>query len=135
MTHQEIGMRVLERGSVQHLASRVKGVLAEGATAWTVLEKLFPAVTASGIPKKEALESIIRHEGRKRGLYSGCVLVAGSNGALDATLVLRAVYQEGGRCWLQAGAGLVPHSMPEREWEETSEKLESVAPYLYSQRD
>jgi len=126
-------MNVLERGSVQHLASHVKGVLAENATAWVVFEKLFPAVTASGIPKKEALESIIRHEGRMRGLYSGCVLIADSDGALDAALVLRSVYRDGEHCWLQAGAGLVPHSTPERECEETSEKLASVAPYLYAQ--
>lgn len=123
-------MNVLKRGSVQHLASHVKGVLAPGASAWTAFEKLFPAVTASGIPKKEALESINRHEGRKRGLYSGCVLIADSNGALDATLVLRSAYRDGDRYWLQAGAGLVPHSTPEREWEETCEKLTSVGPYL-----
>jgi len=125
-------MTVLERGSVQHLASHVKGVLAAGASAWTAFEKLFPAVTASGVPKKDALESIGRHEGRKRGLYSGCVLIADSDGALDATLVLRSAYRDGNRCWLQAGAGLVPHSIPEREWEETCEKLVSVGPHLYA---
>lgn len=125
-------MNVLERGSVQHLASHVKGVLAPGASAWTAFEKLFPAVTASGIPKKEALESISRHEGRKRGLYSGCVLIADSDGALDATLVLRSAYRDAGKVWLQAGAGLVPHSTPEREWEETCEKLTSVGPYLFA---
>ena len=125
-------MTVQERGSVQHLASHVKGVLAAGSSAWTAFEKLFPAVTASGIPKKDALESIGRHEGRKRGLYSGCVLIADSDGALDATLVLRSAYRDGDRYWLQAGAGLVPHSIPEREWEETCEKLVSVGPYLYA---
>ncbi|THF65004.1 salicylate synthase [Pseudothauera nasutitermitis] len=128
-------MTVLERGSVQHLASHVKGVLAAGASAWTAFEKLFPAVTASGIPKKEALESIVRHEGRKRGLYSGCVLIADSDGALDAALVLRSAYRDGERYWLQAGAGLVPHSTPEREWEETCEKLTSVGPYLHAVAD
>lgn len=125
-------MNVLERGSVQHLASHVKGVLTPHASAWTAFEKLFPAVTASGIPKKEALESISRHEGRKRGLYSGCVLVADSDGALDATLVLRSAYRMADQAWLQAGAGLVPHSTPQREWEETCEKLTSVGPYLFA---
>lgn len=125
-------MNVLERGSVQHLASHVTGVLAETASPWTALEKLFPAVTASGIPKQEALQSISRHEGRTRGLYSGCVLIADSDGTLDATLVLRSAYRDGDRYWLQAGAGLVPHSTPEREWEETCEKLSSVGPHLYA---
>nr|WP_169050435.1 salicylate synthase [Brenneria salicis]NMN91106.1 yersiniabactin salicyl-AMP ligase [Brenneria salicis ATCC 15712 = DSM 30166]RBP66606.1 salicylate synthase [Brenneria salicis ATCC 15712 = DSM 30166]RLM31956.1 salicylate synthase [Brenneria salicis ATCC 15712 = DSM 30166] len=127
-------MNILKRGSVQHLASHVKGVLAPEASVWTAFEKLFPAVTASGIPKKEALESISRHEGKKRGLYSGCVLIADSNGVLDAALVLRSAYRDGDRCWLQAGAGLVPNSTPEREWEETSEKLTSVGPYLFTSK-
>lgn len=124
-------MTVLERGSVQHLASHVQGVLAEGATGWDAFEKLFPAVTASGIPKKEALESIIRHENCARGLYSGSVLMADSHGALDAALVLRSAYQDGAKCWLQAGAGLVSQSLPEREFEETSEKMSSVGLYLH----
>lgn len=128
-------MNVLERGSVQHLASHIKGVLIPGASAWTAFEKLFPAVTASGIPKKEALESISRHENRKRGLYSGCVLIAGSDGSLDATLVLRSAYQDASHAWLQAGAGLVPHSTPAREWEETCEKLTSVGPYLIPSKE
>ncbi|MFJ5483606.1 salicylate synthase [Pectobacterium actinidiae] len=125
-------MNVLERGSVQHLASHVTGLLDPQASAWTAFEKLFPAVTASGIPKKEALESISRHECHPRGLYSGCVLIADSVGSLDAALVLRSAYRHGSRCWLQAGAGLVPHSTPEREWEETCEKLTSVGPYLFA---
>ena len=128
-------MNVLERGSVQHLASHVRGVLAPGASAWTAFEKLFPAVTASGIPKKEALQSISKHERRKRGLYSGCVLIADSDGSLDAALVLRSAYRDAGRAWLQAGAGLVPHSTPEREWEETCEKLTSVASCLIASKE
>ncbi|MCX8966956.1 salicylate synthase [Erwinia psidii] len=125
-------MSVLERGSVQHLASEVSGILADDASPWTAFEKLFPAVTASGIPKAAALESIRRHERERRGLYSGCVLITDSDGQLDAALVLRATYCDGERCWLRAGAGLVAQSMPEREWEETSEKLSSVAPWLFA---
>ncbi|WP_283256479.1 salicylate synthase [Xanthomonas arboricola] len=123
-------MEVSCRGSVQHLASRVSGRLAPGRDAWSAFETLFPAVTASGIPKREALDSIRRHEAAPRGLYSGCVLLVDSDGAMDAALVLRAVYRHGERCWLQAGAGLVPSSTLEREWTETCEKLASVACHL-----
>lgn len=125
-------MNVLERGSVQHLASLVKGVLAPNNSAWRAFETLFPAVTVSGIPKREALMGIRQYESTERGLYSGCVLIAESNGAFDAALVLRSTYFNGKRCWIQAGAGLVSHSKPEREWEETNEKLASVGAYLFS---
>jgi len=119
-------MAVRERGSVQHLASRVGGQLREGRNAWHAFAALFPAVTASGVPKAEACESILRHEG-SRGLYSGAVLLVEPDGGLDAALVLRSIYQRDGRTWLRAGAGIVGQSTPEREYEETCEKLRSVS--------
>lgn len=122
-------MGIKERGSVQHLASLVHGRLARGRTAWAALDAVFPAVTASGIPKRESLDAIARLD-EARGLYSGAVLMASHDGALDAALVLRAVYQENGAAWLRAGAGIVADSNPEREFEETCEKLTSVAPYV-----
>lgn len=126
-------MGVKERGSVQHLASLVSGTLDEGRTAWDALEAVFPAVTASGIPKRESLDAILRLDETSRGLYSGSVLSASFDGSLDAALVLRAVYAENGQAWLRAGAGIVTDSTPEREFEETCEKLSSVAPFVVRQ--
>ncbi len=123
-------MTVRRRGSVQHLGSSVHGLLAESATAWDVLRAVFPAVTASGIPKAPAYDCIARLEKEPRGIYSGAVLRAGSDGALDAALVLRSVFAEGDRTWLRAGAGILAGSTPARELEETCEKLRSVAPYI-----
>lgn len=123
-------MTVKQRGSVQHLASRVSGDLAAGLSTWDALEALFPAVTASGIPKAPACEYLARTEPGPRGLYSGVVLTATHDGSLDAGLVLRTVFEQDGRRWLRAGAGIVGSSRPEREYEETCEKLRSVAPYL-----
>lgn len=123
-------MEVRERGSVQHLASTVSGILADDETPWRALEVVFPSITASGIPKTPAVEAIDRLESRRRGPYSGAVLVASSSGELEATLALRTIFSSGGRSWLRAGAGIVAHSTPEREFEETCEKLGSVAPYV-----
>jgi len=122
-------MSVRERGSVQHLASRVTGQLPEGRDQWDAFAALFPAVTASGAPKPAALDRIHRYE-QPRGLYSGAVLTVDSTGELDAALVLRAIYRKAGRTWLRAGAGIVEHSSPDREHEETCEKLRSVARHL-----
>jgi salicylate synthetase len=123
-------MRVKERGSVQHLGSRLAGSLAPGRSGWDALAALFPAVTASGIPKAAACELIRRYESEPRGLYSGAVLTVDADGALDAALVLRAIFKRHGRTWLRAGAGIVQTSTPERELQETCEKLRSVTPYL-----
>ncbi|MDX6744047.1 salicylate synthase [Actinocorallia sp. A-T 12471] len=121
---------VKERGSVQHLASRVSGVLADGVGPWDAFAALFPAVTASGIPKPPALDLIARQESEPRGLYSGAVIALDAHGGLDAALVLRSVYARDGRTWLRAGAGVVAMSTPERELEETNEKLLSVSRFL-----
>ncbi|MFD0856923.1 salicylate synthase [Actinomadura adrarensis] len=123
-------MSVKERGSVQHLGSSVSGLLAQGRTSWDALDVLFPAVTASGIPKAEAIEAIGRLEDEPRGLYSGAVLTISHDGAMDAALVLRALYADGDEAWLRAGAGIVTGSTPDREFEETCEKLSSIAPYV-----
>jgi len=123
-------MRVKERGSVQHLASRLAGALSPGRTGWDALAALFPAVTASGIPKAAACELIRRYEPEPRGLYSGTVLTVDAEGPLDAALVLRAIFKRDGRTWLRAGAGIVQASTPDRELEETCEKLRSVTPFL-----
>lgn len=108
-------MTVLGRGTVQHLASRVTGRLRPGHGPWDAFAALFPAVTASGIPKTAAYPLIRALEGRPRGLYAGAVLTCDVDGTLDAALVLRSLYRRDGECWLQAGAGIVQQSQPERE--------------------
>lgn len=123
-------MTVRERGSVQHLASRATGHLADDRSPWDAFAALFPAITATGCPKPEALRTISRYESEPRGLYAGAVFTADADGSLDAALVLRTVFQRDGRSWLRAGAGVMGQSTPEREWEETCEKLRSVAPHL-----
>lgn len=57
-----------------------------------------------------------------------------ADGGLDAALTLRAAYERDGRTWLQAGAGIIEASQPEREFEETCEKLSVLAPYLVERR-
>lgn len=123
-------MAIRERGSVQHLASTVRGTLHHTSDRFDALAELFPAVTASGIPKGPALAAILRLEPVRRGLYSGAVITLGTDGDLETALCLRTLYSDGVRAWLQAGAGIVDASDPEREFTETCEKLASVAPYV-----
>lgn len=127
-------MTVRERGSVQHLGSTISARLDPSRDRMDALEALFPAVTASGIPKAAGVEAILRLEDRPRGLYSGAVVMISADGGLDAALTLRAAYECGGQTWLRAGAGIIEESHPEREFEETCEKLSTLAPYLIARR-
>ena len=127
-------MTVRERGSVQHLGSTVSARLHPSKDRMDALEALFPAVTASGIPKPAGVEAILRLDESPRGLYSGAVVMFSADGGLDAALTLRAAYEQDGRTWLRAGAGIVDASRPEREFEETCEKLATLAPYLVARQ-
>ncbi|MFL4909767.1 chorismate-binding protein [Streptomyces sp. MMS24-I2-30] len=73
---------------------------------------------------------MVRHEQGPRGLYGGAVFRGSTGGTLDAALVLRTLIGAGNEAWLRAGAGVTAQSSPEREIEETCEKLRSVAPFL-----
>jgi salicylate synthetase len=123
-------MTVRERGSVQHLGSTVTGRLDSSKDRMDALETLFPAVTASGIPKAAGVDAILRLDESPRELYSGAVVRFSADGALDAALTLRTVYERDGRTWLRAGAGIIAASDPDREFEETCEKLATLAPHL-----
>jgi len=123
-------MSVSRRGTVQHLASRIKGQLKDKYNAWHAFTALFPAVTATGIPKRESIDAIGRLESQPRNLYSGCVMIVDSDGTMDAALVLRSVFQKNKKAWLHVGAGIVDLSIPERELAETCEKIKSISQYL-----
>lgn len=123
-------MTVRQRGSVQHLGSTVSGRLRSSFDRMDALDALFPAVTASGIPKAAGVDAILRLDCAPRGLYSGAVAAFSADGGMDAALALRAAYESGGTTWLRAGAGVIASSTADREFEETCEKLASLAPYL-----
>jgi len=127
-------MTVRERGSVQHLGSTVTGRLDPSKDRMDALETLFPAVTASGIPKAAGVDAILRLDESPRELYSGAVVMFSASGGLDAALTLRTVYERDGRTWLRAGAGIIGASDPDREFEETCEKLATLAPHLVARR-
>jgi salicylate synthetase len=127
-------MTVRERGSVQHLGSTVGGRLHPSMDRMDALEALFPAVTASGIPKGESVDAILRLDECPRGLYSGAVVMFSADGGMDAALALRTAFEGDGQTWLRAGAGIIADSTPDREFEETCEKLTTLAPYLVRRR-
>lgn len=126
---------VKRRGKVQHLASTVTRTLCPSKDVWDALNVLFPAITATSIPKMKVIEAIHRLETCPRELYSGAILLFDGSKSVEASLVLRSVFQDPERSWLQAGAGIIALSTPDRELTETCEKLRSFAPFVMSIRE
>ncbi len=111
---------------VQHLVSEVVGRLAEGRTACDALAACFPAGTLTGAPKIRAMELIDSWEGARRGVYGGAVGYLDHGGNLDMAIAIRAAVVEGEICRVQAGAGIVADSIPEKEYREAESKAAAL---------
>ncbi len=116
-------MRVEEYSHVQHMVSRVRGILQEDRDSLDALSAVFPAGTVSGAPKHRAMRLIESLEGRGRGPYAGAVGYISDSGDLDTAITIRSAFVNGDRVSLQAGAGIVLDSVPEREYQECQGKL------------
>jgi len=116
-------LMVIERYShVMHIVSNVVGTLREGKTAFDVLRAAFPAGTVSGSPKIRAMEIISELEPFRRGIYAGAVGYFDLQGNMDFCIAIRTIVMSAGEAMIQAGAGIVADSDPEREWEEVLNK-------------
>ena len=111
---------------VMHIVSSVFGTLREGNDAFDTLKACFPAGTVSGAPKVRAMEIIAELEPTKRGVYSGSVMYLDFSETLTSAIAIRTMMVRGEKAYLQAGAGIVADSVPEREWEETMNKARAL---------
>jgi anthranilate synthase component 1 len=114
---------VVEKYShVMHIVSGVRGEIDEGKDQFDVMTACFPAGTVSGAPKVRAMQIIDELEPDKRGPYAGSVGYFGFSGNMDFCITIRTFLMKGEDLWIQAGAGIVADSDPEKEFEETINK-------------
>src|SRR5680860_1817153 len=107
---------------VMHIVSNVEGKLDSKFEAVDALMAGFPAGTVSGAPKVRAMEIIDELEEEARGIYAGCVGYFSADGEMDSCIVLRTSVVKDGVMYVQAGAGVVADSVPEREQAECVSK-------------
>jgi anthranilate synthase component 1 len=111
---------------VQHIVSSISAKLKENLDGFHALESCFPAGTVSGAPKVRAMEIIGELEPTARGVYSGAVGYIDYQGNLDTCIAIRTILLENGVARIQAGAGIVADSVPEKEFEETVHKARAL---------
>jgi anthranilate synthase component 1 len=111
-------MAVERYSHVMHIVSNVVGRLRKGLTAFDVLRASFPAGTVTGAPKVRAMEVIEELEPFRRGVYAGAVGYFDLQGSMDFCITIRTIVMRDGEALIQAGAGIVADSDPEKEWEE-----------------
>jgi anthranilate synthase component I len=110
---------------VMHIVSDVTGTLPSGKSALDLLRATFPAGTVSGAPKVRAMQIIDELEPTRRGLYAGAVGYLSATGDLDMAIAIRTICRKGDTAYVQAGAGIVYDSVPEREYEESQNKAQA----------
>lgn len=120
-------LMVVERYShVMHMVSNIRGRLAVDRDRFDALVACFPAGTVSGAPKVRAMQIIDELEPTRRGIYAGTTLYIDYSGNLDSCITIRTVLTKQGRAYIQAGAGVVADSIPEREYIETVNKARAL---------
>lgn len=115
-------MNVERYSHVMHLVTHVQGKLRHDLNSFDALRACFPAGTVSGAPKIRAMEIIAELEPEKRGPYAGAIGYFSFSGNMDMAIAIRTMLLKNSTAYVQSGCGVVHDSIPEREFEETSNK-------------
>jgi anthranilate synthase component 1 len=116
-------MEVEKFSHVQHIVSNIESTIRPDCDGFDALRSCFPAGTVTGAPKVRAMEIIGELERSPRGPYGGAVGYFDFTGNMDFAITIRSIVVSGNRATIQAGAGIVADSVPEREFTETEHKL------------
>ena len=124
-------LHCIERFShVMHIGSTVRGELREDKDALDAIDAILPAGTLSGAPKLRACQIINDLENNKRGIYGGAIGYIDFSGNLDTCIAIRIAYKKNGKVFIRSGAGIVADSVPEKEYQECSNKAAAVVAAL-----
>jgi anthranilate synthase component I len=119
-------MKVERYSHVQHLVTSLRSRLRDDLDRFDALASCFPAGTVTGAPKIRAMQIIDELEPTKRGIYAGAVLYVDYADNLDSCIAIRTIHLRDGVATVQAGAGIVADSVPEREYEECVNKARAL---------
>jgi anthranilate synthase component 1 len=120
-------MKIERYSHVMHIVSQVEGELRDEHDSFNLMRATFPAGTVSGAPKIRAMQIITRLEKERRGPYAGVVGYFAYDGSMDTCIAIRTLVMQGQTVHIQAGAGIVADSDPEREFQETINKARALA--------
>jgi len=111
---------------LHHLVSTIRGVLDTNKTPLDVLQSSFPGGSITGAPKIAAITHINALEDAARGIYCGSIGYIGLNGAMDMNIVIRTMIATQDQLILNTGSGIVSDSDPQKELEETYNKIKKI---------
>ncbi len=118
--------RIRKYSRIMHITSEVEGRIKRDMDALDAIKAILPAGTLSGAPKIRACEIIEELEKTPRGIYGGAIGYIDFTGNMDTCIAIRMAVKKKDRVYIQAGAGIVADSVPEKEYEESKNKARAV---------
>ncbi|MCC6145037.1 MAG: isochorismate synthase, partial [Candidatus Hydrogenedentes bacterium] len=118
----EDGPGLLRLRNVQHLYTRIEGILNDVDADAELIRTLHPTPAVGGMPRRDALAWIEANEPFDRGIYAAPVgWVSGD--AAEFCVAIRSGLVQGKTLTLYNGAGIVAGSEPAEEWDEIESKM------------
>ncbi|MCF0051487.1 chorismate-binding protein [Dyadobacter sp. LJ53] len=127
--YTETGPKTVLAGNLYHLRTDFEvdtTALNFPELASVMLKLLHPTSAVCGVPKLPSLKFLTDIEGYDRSFYSGFLGPAQVGGDTNLFVNLRTVRFKEGKATFFAGAGITEDSIPEREWEETEMKCDTL---------
>lgn len=115
---------------VIHIVSNIKGKLKKDKDSFDLIKAAFPGGTITGVPKIRCMEIIDELEPAARGPYTGSIGYISFAGDMDLNIIIRTFVIKNDQAHVQAGAGIVADSDPEKEYYETLHKAEALLKVL-----
>lgn len=128
-------MNVQKYSHVMHIVSMVEGRKKGEFHPLDLIASFLPAGTLSGAPKIRAMEIIDELESVRRGLYGGATGYIDFSGDMDFCITIRTMIKKQNKVYLQAGAGIVADSVPQKEYEECCNKVMALAKTLVKEEN
>ena len=128
----EAGSRICEMpysiekySHVQHLVSKVSGILKPDLDALHAYLASMNMGTLTGAPKVEAMKLLRQKEKTRRGFYGGSIGYLTPSRDFDSAIIIRSIKMQKGKAYVRAGAGIVFDSDPQEEFLETQRKAQA----------
>jgi isochorismate synthase len=120
----------LKAGSIWHIKTDISGTLNSRSSLREVVQLLHPTPAVCGFPKENSKAFILENENYDRTFYTGFLGELNIEDQTDLFVNLRCMEIDDSQVHLFMGCGITKDSIPEKEWEESSNKSATMKKVL-----
>jgi len=112
--------------NVYHLIAIVDALMESSITPIDVIKAVYPGGSITGCPKIRSMEIISEIEQETRGIYTGSIFFHSFGHYFDSNIAIRTLLIKNNQMTFRVGGGIVYDSIPEKEYNETIYKGQSI---------